>query len=99
MFTDLNSALKNASDPLSTLLTLLFQVTSRRMSQFNEGEQAREERKKYQKTAQVLTLFILSYIAQWWAWIVFCLWSFFGEASAIIVRSFGTLKLLKSHNF
>ena len=69
------------------------------MSQFNEGEQAREERKKYQKTAQVLTLFILSYIAQWWAWIVFCLWSFFGEASAIIVRNFWSIKFTEEPTF
>ena len=46
------------------------------MSHFNEGEKAKEERKKYQKTAQVLTLFIVSYIAQWISVIVFNSWSF-----------------------
>ena len=46
------------------------------MSHFNEGEKAKEERRKYQKTAQVLTLFIVSYIAQWVTWIVYCIWSF-----------------------
>ena len=50
-------------------------MTSRRMSQFNEGEHAREERRKYQKTAQVLTLFIISYIGQWWPSITYFIWS------------------------
>ena len=66
----------------------MFQVTSRRMSQFNEGEHAREERRKYQKTAQVLTLFIISYIAQWWSWISFSVWNFFGPPSEYLVSSF-----------
>ena len=61
------------------------QITSRRMSQFNEGDKAREERQKYQKTAQVLTLFIASYIGQWWTWIVFRLWSFFDYPSDLFV--------------
>ena len=47
-------------DGLSHLNSIyLFQIQTRRMSRFNEGEKAREERKKYQKTAQVLTLFSL----------------------------------------
>ena len=57
------------------------------MSRFNEGEKAKGDRKKYQRTAQVLTLFILSYIAQWWAWIIFCAWSFFGTATGLMVSS------------
>ena len=65
----------------------LFQIQTRRMSRFNEGEKAREERKKYQKTAQVLTLFIASYIGQWWTWIVFCLWSFFDYPSDLFVST------------
>ena len=55
------------------------------MSSFNEGEKAKADRKKYQKTAQVLTLFIVSYIAQWWAWIAFCMWSFFGAPTGLMV--------------
>ena len=46
------------------------------MSQFNEGEKAKEERRRYQKTVQVLTLFILSYIAQWLAPIIYKSWAF-----------------------
>ena len=57
------------------------------MRQFNEGEHAREERQKYQKTAQTLTLFIISYIGQWWAWITFCVWSFFGDPSMYLVST------------
>ena len=63
------------------------QVTSRRMRQFNEGEHAREERRKYKKTAQTLTLFIISYIGQWWSWIGIYIWNFFGDASPVLVRN------------
>ena len=42
---------------------------------FKEGEHADEERRKYQKTAQVLTLFIFSYLAQWLPAIVYFCWS------------------------
>ena len=55
------------------------------MRQFTEGEHAREERRKYQKTAQTLTLFIIAYIGQWWAWIGIYIWNFFGEASPVLV--------------
>ena len=63
----------------------LFQVTSRRMRQFNKADHAREESRNYQKTAQTLTLFIIAHIGQWWAWITFCLWSFFGNPSLYLV--------------
>ena len=82
----------------SKLFWILFQATSRRMRQFNEVEHAREERRKYQKTAQTLTLFIISYIAQWWAWITFCLWSSFGDPSMYLVSIVKiTLTLLSFH--
>ena len=64
------------------------------MSHFNEGEKAKEERRKYQKTAQVLTLFIVSYIAQWVTWIVYCIWSFVTPPPIIMV-SFPTAFLKK----
>ena len=44
------------------------------MRQFNEAEHAREERRKYQKTAQTLTLFIISYIVQWLPSITYFIW-------------------------
>ena len=45
------------------------------MRQFNEAEHAREERRKYQKTAQTLTLFIISHIVQWLPSITYFIWS------------------------
>ena len=56
------------------------------MNQFNEGKKAKEERRKYQKTAQVLTLFIVSYVAQWLPFIIFCTWSFIAQPPTITVR-------------
>ncbi len=55
------------------------------MSRFAEGDKAAEERKRYQKTAKVLTLFIVSYLSQWFLWIVFCLWSFLTPPPYILV--------------
>ena len=57
------------------------------MNRFNEGEKAKEERRKYQKTAQVLTLFIVSYVAQWLPWIVYCIWSFVTPPPTVMVSS------------
>ena len=67
------------------------------MNKFNEGEKAKEERKKYQKTAQVLTLFIVSYIAQWLAWIVYCIWSFVTVPPVVMV-TFSYMHLSRSQN-
>ena len=64
---------------------MTFQIQTRRMSHFNEGEKAKEERRKYQKTAQVLTLFIVSYVAQYLPWIIFCIWSFFVPPPSFMV--------------
>ena len=64
---------------------MTFQIQAQRMSHFNEGEKAKEERRKYQKAAQVLTLFIVSYIAQWVTWIVYCIWSFVAPPPIIMV--------------
>ena len=66
------------------------------MRQFNEAEHVREERRKYQKTTQVLTLFILSYIGQWWAWIIFCIWSFFGTPSLTLASILSYLNKIKT---
>ena len=66
---------------------LNIQIQTRRMNRFNEGEKAKEERRKYQKTAQVLTLFIVSYVAQWLPWIVYCIWSFVTPPPTVMVSS------------
>ena len=67
---------------------LNIQIQTRRMNRFNEGEKAKEERLKYQKTAQVLTLFIISYIAQWLAPIIYKSWAFVMQPPNVLVRKF-----------
>ena len=69
-----------------SLFLKTFQIQARRMSQFNEGEKAKEESRKYQKTAQVLTLFIISYIAQWLAPIIYKSWVFIMQPPNVLVR-------------
>ena len=79
----------NGSGRVSSLhfTVMNIQIQTRRMSRFNEGEKAKEERRKYQKAAQVLTLFIVSYVAQWLPWIVYCIWSFETPPPTVMVSS------------
>ena len=53
-----------------------------------EGESSREERKKYQRTAKVLTLFIVSYQAQWLSAVIYFLWVFVTPPPTIVVSDF-----------
>ena len=58
------------------------------MRQFNEAEHAREERRKYQKTVQTLTLFIISYIVQWLPSITYFIWSSITSPPDVSVSEF-----------
>ena len=68
-----------------------FQIQARRMNRFNEGEKAREERSKYQKTAKVLTLFIVSYMAQWLSAIILYIWLFITPPPTVMVSVYFTV--------
>ena len=63
------------------------------MSYFTEGENTREERKKYQRTAKVLTLFIVAYQGQWLPAIVFYIWLFITPPPTVMVREKNCLNI------
>ena len=68
---------------------------ARRMSQFNEGE--KEERRKYQRTAKVLTLFIVFYMGQWLSAIVLYIWLFITPPPTVMVSTILTETGLSLH--
>lgn len=61
------------------------------MDQFKEGDQASEDRKRYQKTAKVLTLFIVSYLTQWHLFIVYSIWTFIEVPPYLLVSTVSPL--------
>lgn len=46
---------------------------------------ASADQKKYQRSIQTMMFFVAAFIGQWWAFIVFSLWSFFSNPYVPIV--------------
>ncbi len=44
------------------------------------------DQKAYNKTANILTLFVLAYFAQWWPFMLYGVWSYFGPPPVMIVQ-------------
>lgn len=43
------------------------------------------DKKKYVKSAKIMLLFVAAFISQWWAYIIYCIWSFYTEPSVVII--------------
>ena len=43
------------------------------------------DQKKYLKSARIMLLFVAAFILQWWAYVIYCLLSFFTEPHVVIV--------------
>lgn len=49
-------------------------------------EDAQKSAQKHGKTARILILFVLAYLAQWFPYVMYTIWSYFGEPHWILVE-------------
>ena len=52
---------------------------------FNEDREGNKKRTKYSKTARILSLFVIAYLAQWWPVVLYTIWGYEAQPHIILV--------------
>ena len=70
---------------MASYLLVWWKISQVNKAVVSGGETQSNKRKKYQRLAKVMMLFVAVFIGQWWAYVAMALWGIFGEPHVALV--------------